>query len=152
MITKMAIVYCSRTDNTKELANLIKNAFHEKQQHLAMFHVEKLPDTFSLGDYDVVLLGTYSWGKGEIPREMKSFYEKFEKENCKHLTTGVFGTGDRFYPNFCGAVDRFRDMLFVRTNLAVTLKVELAPQKNDEEKCKLFVEKILEKHQKSRVA
>lgn len=145
MRTEIAIVYCSRTENTKELAILIGTFLANRNIPYHLFHIEKLPSDFAISDYKAILIGTYSWGKGEIPKEMHSIYEKFESEDVRSITTGVFGTGDCFYPNFCGAVDHFRDMLFVHSNLAVTLKVELAPQKSDEHKCRVFVEKILAK-------
>jgi flavodoxin I len=59
------------------------------------------------------------------------------------MTTAVFGTGDSCYPMFCGAVDQFRDMLYVHTNLAATLKVELRPQERDFQRCEKFVEALL---------
>jgi flavodoxin I len=49
------------------------------------------------------------------------------------------------HPHFCGAVDEFRDMLYVQTNLAVILKVELSPQLSDMEKCHRFVQLLLER-------
>ena len=102
-------------------------------------------DLHRLAEYDAVVIGTYTWGDGEIPPEMHLLYEAFESRNVKHIITGVVGTGDRFYPHFCGAVDEFRDMLFVRTELAVTLKVELSPQQSDKERCAKFVELILKR-------
>ena len=98
-----------------------------------------------LAEYDAVVIGTYTWGDGEIPTEMIPLYEAFENQNVKHILTGVVGTGDRFYPHFCGAVDEFRDMLYVQTDLAVTLKVELSLQQSDMERCTKFVELILQR-------
>jgi flavodoxin I len=91
----------------------------------------------------VVLVGSYTWGSGEIPHEMIPLYKAFEVQNVQDVITGVFGTGDRFYSEFCGAVDLFRDMLAARTNLTVTLKIELMPQSEDKGKCQQFVDRIL---------
>ena len=87
-------------------------------------------------------------GDGEIPTEMIPLYQAFENQNVKHILTGVVGTGDRFYPHFCGAVDEFRDMLYVQTNLTVTLKVELSLQQSDMSRCTKFVELILQRMKK----
>nr|WP_188497312.1 flavodoxin domain-containing protein [Pullulanibacillus pueri] len=141
---KIAIVYTSVTGNTEALMRIIKQAFQEKDQALSLFIYSV--DTFDLSTlsrWDAVVVGTYSWGNGKIPREMRSLFTAFEEQEVSPLVTGVFGTGDSFYPHFCGAVDRFRDMLYVHTDLAVTLKVELLPQLQDLERCALFVERLL---------
>jgi len=135
----IGIVYTSKTGNTKELVELLYKLFLSQDTKLDCYKVEDFPLSL-LPEYDAVIIGTYTWGDGEIPAEMTPLYEAFERENIKHVITGVVGTGDRFYPHFCGAVDEFRDMLYVQTTLAVTLKVELTPQISDIEKCRKFVE------------
>lgn len=143
----IALVYTSKTGNTKELMDILCNLFREHhQQQVQLYHINSFPLT-SLDDYDAMIVGTYTWGSGDIPKEMTPLYHAFEQQNVKHLITGVVGTGDRFYPNFCGAVDEFRDMLFVHTNLAVTLKVELTPQTQDLERCEKFVKLMLKRLQ-----
>lgn len=138
----VAIVYASVSGNTKELADLIYRIFLSKSVEIAIYRIEE----FSLSDlrnYDVVAIGTYTWGNGDIPKEMRQLYQAFESIGRKDMTTAVFGTGDSFYPMFCGAVDHFRDMLYVQTNLAATLKVELRPQEQDLQRCGRFVEVLL---------
>ncbi|MFP7296303.1 flavodoxin domain-containing protein [Neobacillus niacini] len=138
----VAIVYASVSGNTKVLAEELYQIFLGKSVNLSIYRV----DEFSLSDlsyYQAVVIGTYTWGNGEIPREMRKLYQAIESINRKDLTTAVFGTGDSCYPMFCGAVDQFRDMLYVHTNLAATLKVELLLQVKDIERCKKFVEILL---------
>lgn len=95
-----------------------------------------------LSRYDVVIVGTYTWGSGEIPKELQGLFTAFEELGNKRLVTAVFGTGDSCYAEFCGAVDRFRDMLFVHTDLAATLKVELMPQDKDYLRCEKLITNI----------
>lgn len=102
-----------------------------------------------LAKYDAIVIGTYTWGNGEIPHEMWPLYKAFETQDVKNIITGVVGTGDRFYPHFCGAVDEFRDMLFVHTVLAATLKIELTPQLQDLRQCQKFAESLMGKLLKS---
>lgn len=141
---KIAIVYTSVTGNTQELAEEIYRVFLGKALNIDIFSIEEFQKTY-LTQYKVVVIGTYTWGNGEIPKEMWPLYQVLESLNRKEVTTAVFGTGDSFYPNFCGAVDMFRDMLYVRTNLAATLKVELMLQKQDVYRCQKFVESIMER-------
>jgi flavodoxin I len=136
---KIALVYSSRTGNTEELIKCLYERFLPHFANIVLYEVDEFALT-QLSEYDAIVIGTYTWGDGEIPPEMLFLYEAFEKQNVKHMITGVVGTGDRFYPHFCGAVDEFRDMLYVQTNLAVTLKIELSPQVSDMERCNKFVD------------
>ncbi|WP_025025909.1 flavodoxin domain-containing protein [Caldalkalibacillus mannanilyticus] len=140
----VAIIYTSKTRNTEALSYLIYDSFRAFSLSVTIFTI----DEFSLSTldyYDGLIIGSYTWGNGEIPKEMDALYAELEARNLKHLTTGVFGTGDSFYPHFCGAVDHFRDMLFVRTTLAVTLKVELHPQPQDHLRCQEFARLFLKR-------
>lgn len=138
----VAIVYASVSGNTKELAEVIYRIFLSKSVKISIYSIEE----FSVSDllhYDAIAIGTYTWGNGDIPKEMRPLYNAFESTSRKDITTTVFGTGDSFYPMFCGAVDQFRDMLYVHTNLAATLKVELRPQEQDFQRSEKFVEALL---------
>ncbi|MGJ7909935.1 flavodoxin domain-containing protein [Neobacillus sp. LXY-1] len=143
----IAIIYSSRTGNTQELATVMKQLFQLQGVMADCLPVNGLPLS-TIKAYTGIIVGTYTWGDGEIPPEMVPLYHAFENQEVAHLTTGVIGTGDSFYPHFCGAVDAFRDMLYVHTSLAVTLKVELSPQLSDMEKCRRFVGLFLEKYEK----
>jgi flavodoxin I len=138
----VAIVYTSVTGNTKELDFAIEQSFMMQQIIPEMYDISVFP-YHEIANFDILAIGTYTWGNGEIPKEMEFLYQFFKQKTMKHLVTGMFGTGDRFYPNFCGAVELFKELLFVKTNLAVTLKVELSPQKSDLDKCPIFIERLL---------
>ncbi|WP_416143670.1 flavodoxin domain-containing protein [Planococcus koreensis] len=127
---RVAIVYASATGNTKAAAEILQHICHETQVPVSIFAINDFP-LAELSRYDVVVVGTYTWGSGEIPKELRGLFTAFEELGHKKLVTAVFGTGDSCYAEFCGAVDRFRDMLFVHTELAATLKVELMPQDLD---------------------
>ena len=140
---KAALIYSSVTGNTEEVVRKLTNVWN----HRAPLDVYPVKDFCiqTLNEYDAIMIGTYTWGDGEIPQEMQPLYEAFETQEVKHIRTAVFGTGDSFYPNFCGAVDKFRDMLFVQTTLLATLKIELAPQSSDEKRIEKFAT-IIENH------
>ncbi|GGB35277.1 flavodoxin [Virgibacillus dakarensis] len=140
---RIAVVYASVTGNTEELAEMIQQQFTASSIHVDLFSVKHFPLN-CITDYDGIVIGTYTWANGTIPGEMLALYEQIESADTQQLTTGVFGTGDSFFPYFCGAVEEFRDMLYVHTNLAVTMKVELRPQSQDWSKCRKFVDCILE--------
>lgn len=137
---QIALVYTSVTGNTEALGRMIGSCFSEEVD-VSLFRIAEFPLS-RLGSYDAVIVGTYTWGKGDIPKEMYNLYEVIESLDRKNLITAVFGTGDSFYPNYCGAVDRFRDMLYAQTDLAVTLKVELMLQERDLHRCRKFAELV----------
>ncbi|MDR6123179.1 flavodoxin I [Bacillus sp. SLBN-46] len=141
---KIAIVYSSKTGNTEELVHLIQKLFIRKNVVVKLFRIEQF-EIIDLNYYEAIVIGTYTWGDGNIPREMMGIFHAFETQNVKNIVTAVVGTGDSGYPNFCGAVDEFKSMLYYHTHLAVTLKIEVSPQKEDLSRCIRFVEIVLEK-------
>ncbi|QED48240.1 flavodoxin domain-containing protein [Cytobacillus dafuensis] len=147
---RTAIIYTSITGNTEELALLLFEQFKKKQFDTFLYRIDQFP-LHTLENFDAIVIGTYTWGNGDIPFEMELLYQEIAKRERKNLITGIFGTGDRFYPLFCGAVDRFKDVLKNCTDLAVTLKVELLPQELDLNRCMKFVniisERVQMKHQ-----
>ena len=126
MNCKTAIVYHSAGGNTKALALAI--AFFIPQAELC--RVIDF-DWKNIENYEVLLVGTYTWGNGELPQRMADFYAHLEEQPISHLKTGVFGTGETNYQHFCGAVDLFRDMLYARSRLIATLKIEQMYQEAD---------------------
>ncbi|WP_059172854.1 flavodoxin domain-containing protein [Bacillus sp. FJAT-27445] len=141
---KIGIVYESVTGNTRDLAESLQYAFYQYGISPLFCKTSQFP-LKKLKDFDAIVIVTYTWGSGEIPSPMQTVYEAIELQDLKHVITGIAGTGDSFYPHFCGAVDAFRDMLFVKTTLAATLKVELAPQDTDLPRCRLFIESMLKR-------
>lgn len=140
---KTLILYTSVTGNTE----LVAEEIYQKMKSLTDVHYVSVEQfhTVNLTEYDAVIVGTYTWDDGAIPLEMEPVYEAFEDNEVKHIITGVFGSGDSFYPNFCGAVDEFKNMLHVQTDLTVTLKVELSPQDKDIKKCEAFCQLVMNK-------
>ncbi|WKA50878.1 flavodoxin domain-containing protein [Planococcus liqunii] len=135
---RIAIIYASVTGNTKAVAEILQEIGLSKELEVELWPVADFP-LAELSRYDAVMVGTYTWGSGEIPKEMHGLFEAFERLDRTGLVTAVFGTGDSFFAEFCGAVDRFRDMLFVQTELAATLKIELAPQEADIIRCEKLI-------------
>ncbi|WP_422124435.1 flavodoxin domain-containing protein [Planococcus sp. X10-3] len=137
----IAIVYSSVTGNTAELAGMLLECSQQRWTNVRVFGPREFCHE-KIVDFDAVMVGTYTWGSGEIPDEMRNVYRHFEATECKAVVTAVFGTGDSFFAEFCGGVDRFRDMLYVHTALAATLKIELMPQEKDLARCGKFVEAV----------
>lgn len=142
--SRIAIVYASVTGNTEAVAQILQEICAAKSLEVEVWPINDLPIP-ELSRYDAVLVGTYTWGSGEIPKEMQELFQAFENLERKELVTAVFGTGDSFFAEFCGAVDGFRDMLYVHTDLAATLKIELMPQEKDFVRCEKLIDSVLNK-------
>lgn len=138
---RIAIVYASVTGNTEAVAEILQEICLSKGLEVELWPINAF-SLSKLSRYDAVLVGTFTWGSGEIPKEMHRLFEAFEHLGNNRIITAVFGTGDSFFAEFCGAVDRFRDMLFVQTDLAATLKIELAPQETDVVRCEKLVASV----------
>jgi flavodoxin I len=143
---KVAIVYSSITGNTEELVRMVGSCFQGFSIATQIYRIEEFP-TSRINEFDGLVIGTYTWGNGEIPTEMMDLYRLIESQDVHDLKTAVIGTGDSFYPSFCGAVDEFRDMLYVHTSLVATLKVELQPRLKDYARCETLVELMTERIQ-----
>ena len=115
------MVYASGSGNTKALADQIVDRLGG---YVKVFDVKDV-DVAKLVNFDMLIVGSYTWGDGDLPVRMKKFYEKLEEVDISHMKTAVFGTGETGYFHYCRAVDMLRDMLFAKSEkLLVTLKVE----------------------------
>ncbi|GEM01078.1 flavodoxin I [Halolactibacillus halophilus] len=127
------LIYTSITGNTQAVMENINDALAQLDITPQLIHVRDL-DFEMLSHYDYLIIGTYTFGNGDIPKEMMPLYHYLSQTDLTHVRSAIVGTGDRFYPYFCGAVDRFVAPMQQRTDLRVTLKVELYPEQKDRDK------------------
>lgn len=127
------LIYTSITGNTKAVMEMINDTLKQSEVMTDFIDVRAL-DVESLPHYDYIIVGTYTFGNGDIPREMLPLYQYLSQTDLRHVRSAIVGTGDRFYPYFCGAVDCFVEPMQQQTDLRVTLKVELYPEQKDRDK------------------
>jgi flavodoxin I len=140
------IVYASMTGNTEEIANLVGEGIHLAG---AAFDQKDIleADAADLQNYDGILLGTYTWGDGDLPDEFLDFYEEMDTLDLKGKKAAVFGSCDSSYEHRGGAVDLLIEKLKELGADVVLdgLKIDLAPSKAEKKECiqygQLFVEK-----------
>lgn len=131
---KVIVVYASSTGNTKDIAKLICKGLERPGIELTIRQLPKASPQ-ELEDYDGIILGSYSYGEGDLADEFLSFYDKMTSLDLNGKIAAVFGSGDTSYDNFCGAVDILSTRL---TDLGAILiqdelKIELSP--DDEQIC-----------------
>ncbi|WP_334075847.1 MULTISPECIES: flavodoxin [Paenibacillus] len=138
-MSKIIIVYASLTGNTEEMAELIAEGIREAGATADLKMVEDC-SAFRLTEYDAFLLGTYTWGDGELPDEFMDFAEEMEEIPLQGSTAAVFGSGDTTYRLYCGAVDELAEQLrkLGATIVQDSLKVEYGPSPEEKVLCREF--------------
>jgi len=119
---KAAIVYASMSGNTEEVAELIAKACSDMQVEPTMIFADDVT-TYQLVPYDIVYFGSYTWGDGQLPDEMRDCLKLVLKESPHKIPqAAVFGTGDKMFVKYCRAVD---EMAYHLSKFGVPLAGEL---------------------------
>ncbi|MDQ0215617.1 flavodoxin I [Oikeobacillus pervagus] len=142
---KVIIVYASMTGNTKQMARLIAEGIKEKGVEV------EVKDSFELLanellPYDGILLGSYTYGEGEIPWEMADLHEEVQDLDLEGKAVAAFGSGDTSYLHFARAVDILEKIMQQQgaTFMQPGLKIEGMPENEEEQQCKQFGVKFAE--------
>lgn len=137
---KALVAYLSYSGNTEEVAEIIQEVLREERFTVDTHRIGWDPRIYP-EDYDLIFLGTFTWGKGETPDEVKDFVLEigYKPENI-----AVFGTGETQFGGdelFCKAAEKLAK--FYNSRFRV-LKIEQSPRGSQEEKVKQWVEEVLE--------
>lgn len=136
-MAKAEIVYCSMTGNTEACTEIVYEKLKELGVDVDMHECTTVDPDDVFTEAELVIVGTYTYGEGDMPDEMVNFYEDLLEMNLSGKTFGVFGSGDTFYEYYCKNVEDF-DHAFENcgaTRGAELVKVELSP--DDESKARL---------------
>ncbi len=99
---KIGIFYGSTTGYTADVANRIAKALG-----VEMKDVHDVANTApsSLGDYDLLVLGSSTWGNGELQANWEDFIHGAESMYLKGKEIAIFGCGNEdMADTFCSAV------------------------------------------------
>lgn len=96
------IAYASWSGNTAEVAEMIEEKLVEEGVSVTSFRIggHVLPNP---ADYDAMIIGSFTWGKGDTPDEVKDFVADI---GYKPPLVYAFGTGDTQFGGdelFCNA-------------------------------------------------
>ncbi|MEH7383382.1 flavodoxin [Bacillus sp. JJ1533] len=140
------LVYASMSRNTELMATYIAEGVEEKGVQLDVKECFEI-DPNELVNYHGILIGSYTWGEGELPDELLDFYDEMDHLDFHFKKSTVFGSGSALYSNFGGAVDLLVEKLKERGAdiIADPLKVELTPNDKNEIICKEFGRQFAEK-------
>lgn len=149
------ILYHSYGGNTKDLAKEIEKQIELKSVSvvtdlsidvLTAKEVTRSKEFDRILDYDVIILGSNTWGDGDMPPLMRKVCDYLNQESVdeqlKDKITAVFGTGETGYHHYCASVNMMTDLLRGRSNLIVTLKVEQLYCSDDMWRIETFAQKV----------
>lgn len=149
---EVVIVYTSMTGNTEEIAQILSDQVEQHDLTVKKFHVE-FDDIMALDlkNYDAILFGTYTWGDADLPFELEDFHEDLGDEDLTGKVVGLFGSCDSYY-EFYGAAMEIMAKQFRAIGAEVIdplLKIELAPEPEDDEKIEQFVREFVDRIKQS---
>lgn len=107
---KITIIYGSETGNTQAVAEKIKQELNNFSPKL--IEIEKATEA-DFTDADVLLLGTSTWGIGDLPSGWEGYLSKLDNINLAGKKVALFGTGDSsgFSDSFVSAMRLIYDVV-----------------------------------------
>jgi flavodoxin I len=107
-MNKTAIIFGSTTGMTEDIAKKIALQLNIAKEHV--YEVAKItPET--IAQYDVLLLGSSTWGSGELQDDWYDGVDVLKKSDLSGKKISFFGTGDS-----CSYSDTFCDALGIIYN------------------------------------
>lgn len=144
---KICILYASLTGNTEEMAYLLYKEFQQYDVEIDVDELEMVP-VADFAKNDICVVATYSYDSGDeiLPEETMVFFEAIKEKDFKGKVFGVLGSGQYFYDDFCGAVDKFEQQFITARAVkgSDSLKFEWdVSSPDDEEALRQFASNIL---------
>ncbi|RLG28380.1 flavodoxin [Methanosarcinales archaeon] len=111
-MARAIVIYGSETGNTETVAEDIAAGLKDEKFDVTIKNVTGA-SVEELSDYDLILLGSSTWGdeEKELQADMVDFYEELEGLDLSGKPAAAFGCGDSDYTHFCGAVDLLEERL-----------------------------------------
>lgn len=100
---KIAVIYGSSTGTTEDIAGRIAAAMGVETNNI--MNVADI-SADSIADFDVLLLGSSTWGAGDLQDDWYNGIEVLKKAQLGGKKIAIFGTGDSgaFSDTFCSAI------------------------------------------------
>ncbi len=87
---KTCILYGSSTGNAETIAKTIGEKLESETFDVAKTSIE------SIAEYDNLILGTSTWGEGDVQDDWEDFLPQLEKANLNNKTIAIYGVGDGY--------------------------------------------------------
>ena len=108
-MSKIGIFYGSSTGSTSEVAQRLGKALGAEAN---LYDVASV-DASEVAGFDVLLLGSSTWGIGDLQDDWEDFLPKLAEQNLAGKKVALFGCGDAdSYPDsFCEALSKLKEGL-----------------------------------------
>ena len=102
---KTLVVFCSSTGNCQGFAEIIAQKLKADISDVNDINIEKL------AEYDNLVLGTSTWGSGEMQDDWYDGVGKLKDADLSGKTVALFGCGDAdsYSDTFCGGMREIYD-------------------------------------------
>lgn len=107
---KVLVIYGTTMGNTEKLAEKIVTELKSDGVETTLKNVTDA-NIGELLDYGIIILGSSTWGDGELQEDFADFYSKLEGMDLNGKKAAVFGPGDSSYDQFCKAVNILEECL-----------------------------------------
>lgn len=89
---KVLVVFGSTNGNTEDAAQLISEQLGGSA---TVENVADLNDASGFLEYDLLLLGTSTWGEGDLQDDWEDFIDKLDSVDLSRKKVALFGLGDQ---------------------------------------------------------
>jgi len=107
---KAIVVYGSRTGKCQTMAETISDTMKEEGVQVDIYPAAMVEPSY-LTDYDLIFLGSSTYGEGELLSEFLPLHEGMIAVDLSDKRAAAFGCGSKRYPLFCNAVDLLESRL-----------------------------------------
>ena len=149
------IVFASMAGTTELMAQTIASELMKAGEQVTVKDAFEA-DAEELKSYERILIGSYTWGDGDLSDEIAGIYDELAKIDLTGKKAAAFGSGDTSYKHFARAVDILEEALKMQGCEIITngLKVD-SWSENEEEietKCKSYAKELLSLSSQSCIA
>ena len=111
-MAKVIVIYGTTTGNTETLAEGVVSGLKKGGVEVTVKNVTGA-NVDELTGYDLIVLGSSTWGEGELQDDFIGFHEAMDKISLAGKKAAAFGPGDSsMYPDtFCSAVEILEEKL-----------------------------------------
>ena len=104
------IIYGTSTGSTELLAGYISDGIKQAGIDVVIRNVIDT-DVDDMQDYDIIFLGSSTWGEGDLQDDFIEFYDAMAGLDLSGKKGAAFGPGDSSYDMFCEAVNLLEERL-----------------------------------------